>query len=316
MRSPVNQAVALALLIAGGGVALAAPPMSRKAPASGPAADYPIVVGEPFTIGATTWTPADQLNYDAVGLSGVQPDLAGVSAAHKTLPLPGYVEVTSLASGRTILVRIVERGPMVNDTLLALSPDAAAQLGIEARAPVRVRRVNPPEIERAALRAGGRVPQLLKVLRRKLAEQAPLLPPPTVPPQMPVGVPPKPSPVATLPSAATVAAPSHGSAIKAVDGVNAAAASATAPAAKARERVGPVPKGKVASKNATIVQVAAFSSAERAKSAAAKLRGDVSRAGRFWQVRLGPFANDKAAFAALGKAKAAGYSDARIQRAD
>jgi rare lipoprotein A len=275
-----------------------------------------VIVGEPFMIGATTWTPADQLNYDAVGQAAVQQGLNGVSAAHKTLPLPSYAEVTSLASGRTILVRLVERGPMENATLLALSPDAAAQLGVEARAPVRVRRVNPPEIERAALRSGGRVPQrmdtpesLLKVLRRRLADQSPLLPPPSVPPRMPAGLPPtlatakalpgRPGPAAT-PAVATRSAPTP------------------APASISKPR--DVPPAASASRairaGSTIVQVAAFSTAERARSVATKLGGQVSQAGRLWRVRLGPFAGRGEAAAALGKAKAAGYSDSRIQRAD
>lgn len=317
MRSPINHALTLvALLVAGGGgVAWAARPADPEAPASGPAADYPVTVGEPFTIGATTWTPADQLNYDAVGQADVEQSLTGVSAAHKTLPLPSYAEVTSLASGGTILVRLVERGPMDNATLLALSPDAAGQLGVGRQAPVRVRRVNPPEVERAALRTGGRVAQrmdtpesLLKVLRRKLAEQSPLLPPPSVPPQMPVGAPPANAAVAAVPGKLTPAP---------------IAASprpepkpAAAPPPRPREMPRSTPAPKTSSAGSTIVQVAAFSTAERARAAAAKLGGQVSQAGRLWRVRLGPFGGRGEASVALGKAKAAGYSDARIQRAD
>jgi rare lipoprotein A len=290
--------------------------VALEAVPSGPAEDYPVIVGEPFMIGATTWTPADQLNYDAVGQAAVQQGLNGVSAAHKTLPLPSYAEVTSLASGRTILVRLVERGPMENATLLALSPDAAAQLGVEARAPVRVRRVNPPEIERAALRSGGRVPQrmdtpesLLKVLRRRLADQSPLLPPPSVPPRMPAGLPPtlatakalpgQPGPAAT-PAVATRSAPTP----------------APASISKPRDVPPAASAPRAIRAGSTIVQVAAFSTAERARSVATKLGGHVSQAGGLWRVRLGPFTGRGEAAAALGKAKAAGYSDARIQRAD
>jgi rare lipoprotein A len=287
---------------------------------SGPAADYPVTVGEPFTIGATTWTPADQLNYDAVGQATVQQSLTGVSAAHKTLPLPSYAEVTSLTSGRTILVRLVERGPMENATLLGLSPDAAAQLGVDGQAAVRVRRVNPPEVERAALRSGGRVPQrmdtpesLLKVLRRKLAEQSPLLPPPSVPPRMPAGLPPTLATAKALPGqpkpAGTPSAQPLAAARPAPDPV-------PAPVAKPRDEPRKAPAHKAIAAGSTIVQVAAFSTAERAKSAASKLGGQVAQAGRLWRVRLGPFASRGEASAALGKAKAAGYSDARIQRAD
>jgi rare lipoprotein A len=65
-----------------------------------------------------------------------------------------------------------------------------------------------------------------------------------------------------------------------------------------------------------VVQVAAYSTQDRASSVAGKLGGRISAAGRFWRVRLGPFTTRGEAEAALAKAKGAGYSDARIQRAD
>jgi rare lipoprotein A len=103
----------------------------------------------------------------------------------------------------------------------------------------------------------------------------------------------------------------------------ASAPAAPAPVAKQVEKssVAPVlpkrqPKPAPPGKDAVIVQVAAFSTAERAKSAAAKLGGQVTQAGRFWRLHLGPYADRGTAAAALGKAKAAGYSDARIPRVD
>jgi rare lipoprotein A len=70
--------------------------------------------------------------------------------------MPSYVEITALDTGRTILVRINDRGPMTNDRLIDLSEGAARQLGIvdKGTTGVRVRRVNPPENEKSALRAG------------------------------------------------------------------------------------------------------------------------------------------------------------------
>src|SRR3546814_382797 len=102
----------------------------------------------------------------------------GISAAHKTLPVPSYVEVTSLETGRTILVRINDRGPFVSGRVIDLSSAAAEQLGMKRKgvAAVRVRRVNPPERERAMLRAGRAVAErseaperLLRALRSRLA---------------------------------------------------------------------------------------------------------------------------------------------------
>jgi rare lipoprotein A len=64
------------------------------------------------------------------------------------------------------------------------------------------------------------------------------------------------------------------------------------------------------------IQAGAFASKDRADAAAAKIGGQVSRAGSVWRVRKGPFATRAEAEAALAQVRAAGYSDARIQRAD
>jgi rare lipoprotein A len=314
MKSPVKHAVAVAALIAlgaaGTGMARRTPPPPPP-PVNGPAADYPVVIGPPFTVGDKTWTPEDRLNYDAVGYASVAVDAGpGISGAHKTLPLPAYVEVTSLASGRTILVRLERRGPMSNELLVELSPEAASQLGIAdmAKAPVRVRRVNPPEAERAMLRGGRPVPErmatprpLLDVLLRKLDPQ--------LAPAAPAVVAPPPAAAKPAPRAARrpVAAPTP------------AAAPSPAPTIAAAPDVGaepsaPPPPG--ARSDSLIVQVAAFSTRARADGVAPKLGARVSPAGRLWRVRMGPFGSRAEAEAALAKARAAGYSDARIQRTD
>lgn len=344
MRLPVNRALPLAaLILLSAGAAAARDGLDKPAaPVTGPAADYPVVVGKPYTIGTTVWTPTDQLNYDAVGNAAVgDADLAGITAAHKTLPLPSYAEVTALDTGKTILVRIERRGPMVNDRLIELSPGAASQLGIAAghNAPVRVRRVNPPEQERAMLRSASRAPErmetpegLLKALRRKLADQSPLLPPSSTPPAMPIGAPPYPAVTdnksasksgasklagaqatpAKTPSAqkATTRKPESAPAAPKVDGPTAKPEQAKSGAASAAKT------GPAQNESSLLVQVAALSVEANAHKLASQLGGSVSRTGRLWRVRMGPFANRAQAAAALEKAKHAGYSDARIQSAD
>ena len=320
MRLPVNHALPLVLIaaFAGGAGAFAKDRATVPAPANGPAADYPVVVGPPFQVGSTTYTPEDRLNYDAVGHADVaEAGGSTVSGAHKTLPLPSYVEVTSLESGKTILVRVERRGPM-NEQLIELSPGAAAQLGLAdaVRPAVRVRRVNPPEQERAMLRAGGRAPErmetprgLLDALNRKLNAGAAMLSP------RPVPVPTQAAPSAATPRPAASPAPKPAAATKP------APAPATAPAPKPAAAPAPTPAAPpaprpVAAQDSLVVQVAAFSVQASAASVASKLGGQTSTAGRLWRVRLGPFATRAEAEAALAKAKGAGYSDARIQRAD
>jgi len=292
------------------------PSPSRNA--NGPAADYPVVVGDPFTIEGTTYTPSEQLNYDAVGYASVSAEVGkGTIASHKTLPLPSYAEVTSLESGRTILVRVETRGPMINERLLELSPAAAAQLGIGDRtdAPVRVRRVNPPEPERAMLRAGKPAPErmetpepLLKVLNRKLVENSPLSARRPVPPASE-----PPAPAADAPPEFSVAV---GPDAKPDPPVVAAAVPEPSPAADTPPKVEPKATPLDPSREALAVQVAAFSTQTRAASAAKNLGAIVSKPGKYWYVRLGPYANRADASAGLAKAKAAGYGDARIVRAN
>jgi rare lipoprotein A len=326
MRSPVKHALPLAALILLGTASAEAKAPSPEAPPTGPAADYPVVIGDPFTVDGTTYTPSDRLNSDEVGYAAIgETGGEGVSAAHKTLPLPSYAEVTSLDSGKTILVRIERRGPMSKDQLIELSPGAAAQLGIAARAAVRVRRVNPPELDRALLRGGGRAPErmatpkgLLAVLTRKLETKDPLIAPKpdTVAPGLPDG-----SQSAAIPAPAVAPIPAA-KPIPAPVPLTAKPGPLTKPQPVAKATPKPVPRpvpnpqAKPATPANLIVQVGTFSAETGAKSVAAKLAGRVTKTGRFWLTRLGPFATRGEAQAALAKAKAAGYSDARILRAD
>lgn len=134
-----------------------------------PVNDTPVRIGKPYQVRGVTYVPADEARYDRVGYASWYGDESGhmtangerfrdgaIAAAHTTLPLPSYVEVTSLDTGRTILVRINDRGPFVAGRIIDLSRAAAEQLGIRRSgvAAVRVRRVSPSEQEKARLRAG------------------------------------------------------------------------------------------------------------------------------------------------------------------
>jgi rare lipoprotein A len=77
--------------------------------------------------------------------SGEPYDMYGMSAAHKTLPLPTYVRVTNLKNGRSVVVRINDRGPFVANRLIDLSYSAAAKLDMirEGTTLVEVRALTP-----------------------------------------------------------------------------------------------------------------------------------------------------------------------------
>ncbi len=83
-------------------------------------------------------------------------DIYQMTAAHKTLPLPSYVRVTNLETGKSLLVRVNDRGPFHENRIIDLSYAAAVQLGIQAKGTglVEVRAIDPahPEQDSAALR--------------------------------------------------------------------------------------------------------------------------------------------------------------------
>jgi len=122
------------------------------------ASDPAPMFGTPYQAEGRAFTPADA-PFDVVGMASadaaLRPDMA---VAHRTLPIPSYVEVTDLDTGRTILAPVEQRGPSSLSQIVDLSPVAAALL--RSRGPattlilVGVRRVNPQEYERAPLRTG------------------------------------------------------------------------------------------------------------------------------------------------------------------
>ena len=276
------------------------PPRATTVPATSAnmVADGPVIVGAPYNIGAQRYVPVDQADYDEVGyaswyggeLDG-QPTAngeafrpSGVSAAHRTLPLPSYVEVTRLDTGRTILVRINDRGPADPNRLIDLSAGAAAQLGIaeSGMAQVRVRRVNPPEGDRLTLRRGEPALQridtpqsLLDILRERVARL--------------------PRPSGYVPATAPISP-------------SATAATPTAPATPAATNAAPSGAGPFS------VQIGAFSSRERAEVLARRLGARVEQSGNVYRVRTGPFATAAAAEAELRRLRSAGQPGAVIQR--
>jgi rare lipoprotein A len=104
-------------------------------------------------------------------------DMFAMSAAHPTLPLPSYAKVTSLASGRSVVVRVNDRGPFLHGRIIDLSYAAAHRLGI-------------------AQKGSGEVEVEAIVLADTLAAAPPLPPvaPPTVSGAPPAAAPPAPEP--------------------------------------------------------------------------------------------------------------------------
>ena len=120
----------------------------RRGPA--PLAVPHYVVGGGYQAMGTWFYPREDFHYDATGLASVLEERRGLTAdgeavdgtavvaAHQTLQLPCIARVTNLETGQQMLVRINDRGPSTPSRVIALSSRAAALLGVNGVARVRV----------------------------------------------------------------------------------------------------------------------------------------------------------------------------------
>jgi rare lipoprotein A len=135
---------------------------AQRTPHGGPLRSDPDHRGgtwKPYQVNGQWYYPAAEPDYDQVGIAswygdafngrptadGEIFDMQAYTAAHKTLPLPSIVEVTNLDNGRSMQLRLNDRGPFVGDRLIDLSKGAADKLGVlrPGLARVRVRYVGP-----------------------------------------------------------------------------------------------------------------------------------------------------------------------------
>ena len=195
--------------------------------------------------------------------SGETYDMYAMTAAHPTLPLPSYARVTNLANHKSVIVRVNDRGPFLNDRVIDLSYTAAYKLGIisDGSAEVEVESLN-PDVSINTIAANSVQSQPL--------ESAPVAPA-----------------TATAPDAASPAA------APAVIAVPVAAAAAPAPA--------PASPPLASKGNAVYLQLGAFSSqagAEAYRDKMSKLLGGTgkqlmvtSNKDGLLRVNIGPYAN-------------------------
>lgn len=109
--------------------------------------------GPPYQVDGKWYVPAHEPSYDEVGIaswygptfhgkasaSGEPFDENAMTAAHPTLPIPSLVRVTNLDNGRTVVVRLNDRGPFVDDRIIDLSRAAAGALDMHGPGTARVR---------------------------------------------------------------------------------------------------------------------------------------------------------------------------------
>ena len=120
-------------------------------------------VGKPYVVGGRSYTPEQSAHYSAEGIASWYGedfhgrltansevyDMAAISAAHPTLPIPSYVRVTNLANKRSIIARVNDRGPYHQNRLIDVSVRTAKLLGFydQGTARVRVDYVGPASLE-------------------------------------------------------------------------------------------------------------------------------------------------------------------------
>src|SRR3984893_17018224 len=110
-------------------------------------------VGKPYTVAGRVYVPEENSHYRAEGLAswygddfhgrltanGEVFDLNGVTAAHPTMPLPSYARVTNRSNGRSLVVRVNDRGPYHSERVMDVSVKSAQLLGFHGRGTAWVR---------------------------------------------------------------------------------------------------------------------------------------------------------------------------------
>jgi rare lipoprotein A len=264
----------------------------------------------PYQIKGRWYYPAEQPDYNEVGVgswygeqfhnrftsNGEVFDMDGLSAAHKTLPLPSLVEVTNLDNGRKITLRVNDRGPFVDNRIIDLSKAAADELGYRQQgvARVRVRYLGPaPKSPFDSQRIAQLTP------RSPLTEPAPAVQ---------TG---QPYAVAALASATPPPA--------AVSVVPISAPASPPPSAPAAAHPGRAPRFALASSSGYRVQVASFANRANAERAVALLGQAVIEPAQrdgaeIYRVILGPAADEPSAWALRDHAASKGFADAKVLR--
>ena len=133
-------------------------------------------IGDPYNVGGIWYYPARDLTYDETGIGSWYGDeFAGrltangeifdpeqITAAHKTLPMPSVVRVTNLDNGRSLVVRVNDRGPFVPGRIIDLSRESARLLGFkdEGIAKVRVKLLAEQSLRLEELAKKGQFPEV------------------------------------------------------------------------------------------------------------------------------------------------------------
>jgi rare lipoprotein A len=298
---------ATACLLAAGCETTPPPPPENHAVAVPPSAGV-YKIGQPYQVDNVWYYPREQPDYDETGIAswygpdfcgkrtanGEIYDCNGISAAHRTLPMPVNVRVTNLENGKSLVVRVNDRGPYARGRIIDLSKRAAELLDVVQTGTARVRVTY---LGRAPLQPGAATPS-------------------ETPPQIANALPA--APAGQVQSNALAAVPGAAMAAPAPEKTLPRPAP-SAPFAVASARPdGSVTQVPVPSVTHLYVQVGAFANLANAKTLLAKLHGDLHisvlhRGGQIlYRVRSRPLNSVAEADATLASITGTGAGDARI----
>lgn len=312
-------------------------------------------VGKPYQIEGVWYYPAEDYSYAETGIAswygpdfhgkytanGETYDMNDLTAAHRTLPMPSLVRVTNLDNGRSIVIRVNDRGPFARGRIIDVSRRSAQLLGFEnvGTAKVRVEILADESRQIAALARRTPGPDDEKPSAAPVGQVAvqTLAPPPGAtaapPPSQPAARPTYSPPPQASASAARTGRPAANPPPPTVaaqdparpNATQAQVAAATQPAAATSDvSAPPATTGQVivvpVQATNIYVQAGAFSNPQNAQRlgntlssiAPAQLSYVLIGTQAMYRVRLGPAANVADADSMLARVVAAGYPEARI----
>jgi len=297
----------LALAAAGCGTAQVAPPPENHA-VTVPRNAGIYKVGNPYQIDNVWYYPHEQPDYDETGIAswygptfygkstanGETYDGNALTAAHRTLPMPVNVRVTNLDNGKSIIVRVNDRGPYARGRIIDLSRRAAELLDVVQTGTAKVRVTY---LSRADMEGGG-------------------APPPVTPPEIASALPAVPA--AKIDTSSLGAVPGAPVAPPVKQSVLPTPVVPPPVQVAANQPSEQVTQQPVSAATHLYVQAGAFSKLDNAKLLLSKLGGDLristlQRNGQtLYRVRTGPLNSIEDADAALSRITGAGSNDAHI----
>jgi rare lipoprotein A len=274
-------------------------------------------IGRPYQIKGVWYRPQVNYAYDQTGVAswygpnfhgkltanGEIFDMNAISAAHKTLPMPSVVRVTNLRNGKSMDMRLNDRGPFAHSRIIDLSKRAAQLLGFEkaGTAPVRVQ-----VLERESR-------MLAAIVQGQSGSGPDLSPKPRSAPSVAVT-----SKTLAAPTGTKVTtAPPPKFQVKPASGPQ---KTAVRPQAAPQQVTSKVTQGAVPNSARLFIQAGAFSRYENANRvntllntlAPSKITMIKGSQKQLFRVRLGPFGDVKLADTALARVIQSGYPEARI----